>query len=186
MALFRKRLQSIFEDEERNEQPLSNNESVDEGSIIMKRNKENPSAQHSDKDIDEDEDSDEEGFINQPLCQPVGSETVTTNKENKKALRKANWSEVAVDELVDVVCQNEAFRKRLIFTNNKASKNLEIYKKIVKQVENRMQERQQRFEYSTEQTHTKFKACIAACKKASMTRRNGSGIENFMKKQPAC
>ncbi len=81
MALFRKRLQSIFEDEERNEQPLSNNESVDEGLIIMERNKENPSAQHS--DIDEDEDSDEEGFINQPLGQPVGSETVTTNKENK-------------------------------------------------------------------------------------------------------
>ncbi len=74
----------MFEDEERSEQPLSNNESVDEGFIIMERNKENPSAQHSDKDIDEDKDRDEEGFINQPLGQPGGSETATTNKEKKR------------------------------------------------------------------------------------------------------
>eukprot|EP00794_Sanderia_malayensis_P013280 gene13280-14649_t len=145
MALFRKRLRNMFEDEERREQPLPNNESVDEGFIIMERNKENPS------DDDDDEDSDKEM---QPLGQSVGSETVTTNKEKRKAGRKANWSEEAVDELVDVVCQNEAYRKRLIFTNNKASKNLEIYKKIVKQVEDRMQERQQRFEYSPQQTQS--------------------------------
>lgn len=88
-----------------------------------------------------------------------------------------------MDEVCDVICLNETYV--LIFTNHKASKILEIYKKIVLQVKNRMQEHQQGFEYSAEQPGTNFKSCLAACKKASMTRRNGSGIKHLMQKQPA-
>ena len=40
------------------------------------------------------------------------------------------------------------------------------------------------FDFTPEQTRTKFKSCVAACKKASMTRKTGSGLENFMQNQP--
>ena len=118
----------------------------------------------------------------------VESETepsAARSKMRRKAGRKAIWPIEAVEEVVGAICDNEAYRKKLIFTNSKASKNIEIYTEIVLQVKDRMQERQKTFEFSPEQTRNKFKSCITACKKASMTRRNGSGIKNFMQHQPA-
>ena len=56
--------------------------------------------------------------------------------------------------------------------------------KIVKEVKARLAGRGEMFVFSVVQTRTKFKACISACKKASMTRRCGSGIANFMEQQP--
>ena len=45
-------------------------------------------------------------------------------------------------------------------------------------------EQEQNFNISAKQARTKFKACVAACKKASMTRRTKSGIANFMDNRP--
>ena len=106
------------------------------------------------------------------------------NRKRQRVGRKAVWPENCINELVDVVCENEYYQKKLIFTNNKATKNLEVYIKIVKEVKARLAERGEVFLFSVVQTRTKFKACIAACKKASMTRKCGSGIANFMEQQP--
>ena len=45
--------------------------------------------------------------------------------------RKSFWSEKNVNELIDIICEGEYYRKKLIFTNNKAVKNSEIYCKVV-------------------------------------------------------
>ena len=137
---------------------------------------------------DESEGSEEEGMQLFGKGHQVESETepsAARSKMRRKAGRKAIWPIEAVEEVVGAICDNEAYRKKLIFTNSKASKNIEIYTEIVLQVKDRMQERQKTFKFSPEQTRNKFKSCITACKKASMTRRNGSGIKNFMQHQPA-
>ena len=47
-----------------------------------------------------------------------------------------------------------------------------------------MEERHETFLYTAEQMRMKFKSCSAACKKAAMTRKNGSGIANFLLQRP--
>lgn len=47
-----------------------------------------------------------------------------------------------IDDFVDCICANEYAKKKLIFTNNKASKNVEIYPKKKEKLEKRCQERE--------------------------------------------
>lgn len=108
------------------------------------------------------------------------SSTSTTLKSAKKKGRKATWSESCINELIDVVCESEYFRRKLIFTNNKAVKNTEVYTKVVKQVEVRFNERGEVFPFSVVQSRTKFKACVSTCKKAAMLRKTASGLKNFI------
>ena len=118
------------------------------------------------------------------LSQALKAQGSTTLKKNaKKKGRKATWSEACINELIDVVCESEYFRKKLIFTNNKAVKNTEVYTKVVKQVEIRFKERGEVFPFSVVQSRTKFKACVSTCKKAAMLRKTASGLKNFMDKK---
>ena len=101
-------------------------------------------------------------------------------KEGKKKKgRKSFWSEDHVNELIDVICESEYYKRKLIFTNNKAVKNSELYCKIVSTVKSRLAGKGG-FPFTVAQTRVKFKACIAVCKKAAMTRKTASGIDNFM------
>lgn len=43
-----------------------------------------------------------------------------------------------IDDFVDCICANEYAKKKLIFTNNKASKNVEIYPKKKREVRKKM------------------------------------------------
>eukprot|EP00795_Rhopilema_esculentum_P014948 gene14948-6093_t len=54
---------------------------------------------------------------------------VLFEKRKKKAGKKSSWPMDITNDLVDVICDNEYFRKKLIFTNTKTSKNGEIYLK---------------------------------------------------------
>eukprot|EP00794_Sanderia_malayensis_P008472 gene8472-9379_t len=66
---------------------------------------------------EEDEEDDE---ADQVLGQELKAQGSTTLKSKKKAGRKSSWPEEAIDEVVNVMCENEYYRKKLIFTNNKA------------------------------------------------------------------
>ena len=56
---------------------------------------------------------------------------VLFEKQKKKAGKKSSWPMDITNDLVDVICDNEYFRKKLIFTNTKTSKNGEIYLKVI-------------------------------------------------------
>ena len=116
------------------------------------------------------------------------SQGSVTLKRKGRAGRKPRWPEEYVNEIVQIICENEYYRRRLIFTNSKASKNLEIYAKIVNQAKAYFSKSGgylEKFDFTPVQTRTKFKACVGICKKASMKRKCGSGITNFMDQQPA-
>ena len=55
-------------------------------------------------------------------------------------------------EIVDIICESKQYRRRLVFTNNRASKNLEICTKVVALVKSRMQDRQEEFNFTLEHT----------------------------------
>ena len=82
-----------------------------------------------------------------------------------------------------MVCESEYFRKKLIFTNNKAVKITEVYTKVVKQVEICFKERGEVFPFSVVQSRTKFKARVSNCKKAAMLQKTASRLKNFIDKK---
>ena len=52
-------------------------------------------------------------------------------KEKKKPGRKSNWSPEAVDDFIDIVVNDDYYKRKLIFTNTKNQKNGVIYEKIL-------------------------------------------------------
>ena len=57
-------------------------------------------------------------------------------KKKKSAGRKATWSLTELEDLVDVICSNDDYRRKIIFTNNnqKNRKNSDMYSEIIKEV----------------------------------------------------
>ena len=55
-------------------------------------------------------------------------------KTGKKRGRRAQSKYQHVNDLVETICENEYFRRKLIFTNNKPQKNKEVYDKVIKEL----------------------------------------------------
>ena len=53
-------------------------------------------------------------------------------KTGKKRGRRAQREYQHVNDLVETICENEYFRRKLIFTNNKLQKNKEVTIKLLK------------------------------------------------------
>ena len=57
-------------------------------------------------------------------------ESSSDNVEMKKILkrgRQGQWEDQDLNDLIESICENECFRVKLIFTNNKPQKNKEVY-----------------------------------------------------------
>ena len=86
----------------------------------------NSSVQCS-EDIEEEDD----GEVSE-LGRALELQGSAIRKEGKKKnRRKSFWSEDHVNELIDVICESEYYNRKLIFTNNKAVKNSELYCKML-------------------------------------------------------
>ena len=48
-------------------------------------------------------------------------------KIGKKRGRQAQWEDQDLNDLIESICENECFQRKLIFTNNKPQKNKELY-----------------------------------------------------------
>ena len=51
--------------------------------------------------------------------------------------RRRVWKKSTIDDLIDCICSNKYAKKKLIFTDGKASKNAEIYQKLISKVRKR-------------------------------------------------
>ena len=80
--------------------------------------------------------------------------------------------------MVDAICSNDNFARKLIFTNSKNTKNNEVYSQVQKEVEKRYTG-SSNFPYSTEQMRTKFKRCVAECKKLALTIKRATGVNRI-------
>ena len=139
------------------------------------------STEHDDVDYDEEhEDAGEDDLGQDEFELQESGASTQTKKPKKKQGRKSVWPEDTVNDLIDVICESDYYRKKLIFTNNKPVKNSEVYAKVAKDSASRLASRGASFPFTVAQIRIKFKACISACKKAAMTRKTASGIDNFI------
>eukprot|EP00112_Aurelia_sp_Birch-Aquarium-sp1_P020940 Seg551.7 transcript_id=Seg551.7/GoldUCD/mRNA.D3Y31 product="hypothetical protein" protein_id=Seg551.7/GoldUCD/D3Y31 len=133
----------------------------------------------SDEETTLDKESEEEKDILDSKSETEPEALKIFKKKNKRPGKKSLWPMEVTDDLIDVVCSDEYFSKKLIFTNTKTSKNGEIYLKVIKEVQKRCQARGKEYAFSVIQTRNKFKKCVSECKKAALTCKSASGISRF-------
>ena len=69
--------------------------------------------------------------------------------------------------MIDIIVNNEKYKKRLIFTNVKKQKNTGVYDSILNEIKERYAGRnpESTFPFNVQQMRTKFKWCVSTCKK---------------------
>lgn len=104
-------------------------------------------------------------------------------KSSGRPGRKAQWSNTLLNDLIDIIVNNEYFRRKLIFTNTKNQKNAEVYAKVLMELQSRSTDRSEECPFGVEQLRTKFKKCVAECKKAAMDMKTASGVVRFQEER---
>ena len=87
---------------------------------------ESPLASNTPESDDDFDDNDEEILSILPK-----------GKKKKKAGREAVWSNTLLGDAVDIIVNDEVFRKQLIFRNTKNQRNTEVYAKVLEQLKDR-------------------------------------------------
>ena len=105
------------------------------------------------------------------------------SKSKRKTGRRPKWKDDDVDDMIDIVVNNDYYKTKLVFTNNKNQRNGEIYERIKKELKERAAERNSQFVLSIIQMRTKFKKCVSDCKNAAMTIKTATGIKRFQENQ---
>ena len=104
-------------------------------------------------------------------------------KEKKKPGRKSNWSSETIDDFIDIVVNDNYFKKKLVFTNTKNKKNGDIYEKILSILKERAAKRGEEIEFTVAQLRNKFKKCVSECKQAALTQKTATGIKRFQEER---
>ena len=87
--------------------------------------------------------SENEGSDSMQVGDPLDTSIRPREKatKRKRSGRKTTWPEPILDDLVDIVCEDEYLRRKIIFANNKNSKNTEVYNKVVRLLSARCEDR---------------------------------------------
>jgi hypothetical protein len=102
-----------------------------------------------------------------------------TKQKKKKSGRKAKWSDSLINDMVDIILNNENYKRKLIFTNVKNQRNGDIYSKILEEMQKRATIRKESVPFTVVQLRTNFKKLIGECKKAALTIKCATGIKRF-------
>ena len=166
MASWRKNL-PVLPESLREEESDGDNSSADVSRTFLKRYSPASFDSYSpDNDKETDSNESDTGVSEQ-------SEVCSSRKKKRKG-RRSVWEERHINDLVDVICSSENYKK-LIFTNTKNSKNAEIYANVLKDLGQRYEDGS--FPFSVDQLRNKFKKCISECKKIALTVKTSTGVK---------
>lgn len=108
-----------------------------------------------------------------------GSDELKKIPTRRRSGRKAQWSDSLVNDMVDIIINDENYKRKLIFTNVKNQKNGAIYSKVLEEMKRRASKREESVPYTVHQLRTKFKKLVGECKKAALTIKSATGIKRF-------
>ena len=92
-------------------------------------------------DYGEDEEWPQERDESESSPEHRGSFSIARKNGNRKAGRKSTWPEEVTNDLVDIICEDEYLRKKIVFTNIKNAKNQEVYGKVMQKPRDRLENR---------------------------------------------
>ena len=84
----------------------------------------------------------------------------------KKRGRKATWLETQVTDMLNIIVNDENILRKLVFTNTKKAYNTEAYQFVLNKLNEQYEDS---FPFTVEQMRTKFKWCVATCKRICLT-----------------
>ena len=168
MAAWRRQLKEISSAEEQAGDVSSNEEEPFDENIPL-------AGYGCHREQDDEEASDAESEISK------SSETSRAKK--KKAGRKSYWKEEELTDMVDIICNSDYYKRKIIFTNSKNSKNNDVYSKLVKDMQERFEARGCEVLFTVEQVRNKLKKLISECKKVALTVKTATGIDRFQEKK---
>ena len=97
----------------------------------------------------------------------------------KKAGRRGQWNFSLLDDFVDIIVNNENYKKRLTFQNTKYQQNGVLYNSILQEPKRTAAARGDVVEFTVSQLHNKFKKCVGNCKKAALMIKTATGGKRF-------
>ena len=97
----------------------------------------------------------------------------------KRPGRKSRWCPKSLDDFIDIIVNNDLYKKKLIFVNTKNQSNGVIYEKVLQELKQRASSRGDKFTFKVPQMRTKFKKCVSICKQAALTQKTATGIKRF-------
>ena len=129
------------------------------------------------EDDDDKADDDEEEECAVP-------QVVRKKKQVKKRPgRKSRWCPKSLDDFIDIIVNNDLYKKKLIFVNTKNQSNGVLYEKVLQELKHRASSRGDKFTFKVPQLRTKFKKCASICKQAALTQKTATGIKRFQEEQ---
>ena len=99
-----------------------------------------------------------------------------TAVKGKKRGRKATWLEIQVTDMVNIIVNDENILRKLVFTNTKKAYNTEAYQSVLNKLNEQYEDS---FPFTVEQMRTKFKWCVATCKRICLTVKTASGVKRL-------
>ena len=101
----------------------------------------------------------------------------------KRPGRKSRWCPKSLDDFIDIIVNNDLYKKKLIFVNTKNQSNGIIYEKVLQELKQRASSRGDKFTFKVPQLRTKFKKCVSICKQAALTQKTATGIKRFQEEE---
>ena len=179
MADFRKGLKKFTYDDDCDAEPEESSLNEEENDVPL-------DTGESEEDFDSSSTSatSKSGFES-PECTLSEESVISSSKPRKKKGRRVQWPEDMVDDLVDIICESDYFKRKLIFTNNKAQENKKVYERAIKILKEQCRNREipTDFSFTVDQTRVKFKGCVSICKKIALNHKTASGIKNVVEKK---
>ena len=97
------------------------------------------------KVLDNEESVSDESEKEEEILQPLLKKIEVRKKKPKG--RRPLWEEEAVDDLVNIICEDDYMKRKLISENTKNKRNSELYEKIIREVKKSCENRDKTFEY---------------------------------------
>ena len=85
----------------------------------------------------EDNDSFIESDLEEPNIGKQNKKCRSKSNNKQKTGRKPRWSQVVLDDFIDIIVSSDQYKKKLIFQNVKCQQNAEIYGKIREELKKR-------------------------------------------------
>ena len=138
MAAWRCHLNTISTASELDEEISSNKETSADNGILREG--------YADKSDQEEASRDESKISRQSSAGKCNS---------RKKVGKSSWKEEEIADIFDIVCNSEYYKKKIIFTNSKNSKNNDVYSKLKNHLQEHVSARGQDLQFTVAKLRNK-------------------------------
>jgi len=132
---------------------------LDEISVIERET----AFEEEEEDVSSNEEVPFDSFDASDAESEISKSSETSRAKKKKAGRRSSWKEEDVVDMVDIVCSSDHYKRKILFTNSKNTRNNDVYNRLLKDLQERVVARGHEFPFNVEQVRNQLKKLIGEC-----------------------